>query len=1287
MKIMENITRLFLVNKRFAAFKTFISCAFFLVGFSIDLNAQTNSTFTSNGTFTVPAGVTNVQVQAWGGGGGGGGVNGSNTQTRAGGGGSGGTFTLNPSVAVNPLSGTITVTVGQGGTAGTNNADGGNGGTSTFASATPVTAVGGNGGATGDGSPQYGSGGAFRVGVTYDGGAGAAASGGNSGGGGGGAGSSGDGGNATGTSAGAAGAGGGGAGAAGRTNNGDGISATALGGGGSGGRSSNNTDRNGGSGFRGQVVVTYTCPTYALSVNPTSNSVCTSDGSTAVITLTGTTTSLPVGVYTVTYSRSLPNASGLTATMTVSAAGTGNFTAVGLTSPGNVTITITNLASGGCSTAVSAFNTVVIPVSASATANSGSSISVCYASGSIAVSGGSSATNYSSILWTTNGSGALANETSLTLCEYTPSEADLLSGSVTLTLTAFGVSPCGNISSSKVLNLFSLPTATGVSLCQGGSGNLTAGVLGGSLTIQGTWTSTPVAARPDTGTNSATCDFTYTGGPYSRNYVATPFKVSVTGSYTFTMTQNNNYDGMGYIVTGNFVPGSCATGTFIRRDDDDGPDDEPRIITNLTAGVTYTLISTTYATSSGVYLGSFEWNVIPPSGGQLLPVVEWYVASVGGTSIGQGTSFNPVGIAGSGLTNTNTAGVTAFYTGNSLNQGCGRTAVSFEVLTNITYYADADGDGFGDAAVSQVSCTGAPVISGNTAVTNNTDCDDNDQTKNASFPFYADNDNDGFGSGNLINVCAVNALSPPSGYVLNNTDCDDQNTAINTTFSFYEDLDGDGVGYGNLVSGVCALDAGTPPTGFSLSNTDCSPNDINTYREGVFYTDADGDNYSVTNNTVVLCYGTAEPDGYSLQNFGSDCNDNLAAVNSGQTEILYNGFDDDCSGTIDDGHQITAAMVNCGTTLSTISSLIYCISTPGANGYRFEITNTATNQVQTIDKPAQFFSLTELASYDYATTYSVRVMLRKSSNNVWLGYYGPACMYSTPPVISQSGGAGTTQLQNYCGQIIPTVSTIIATTSLPGATGYRFRVTNTITGTVQTLTRTLHWFSMTMFGSFNYGTTYAVDVAVKTTGDFSDYGAPCYVSTPAVPSLTNYCGGALVPTKGTSIKTASLDKLTAYEFTVDRYNNDLELISSSVVVKTLNRFTFNDITNYYPNTNYHVRVRVFSSGSWSPYSDACEIVSPGADKQGDVKFITEDYFAVQAYPNPFGYQFSFRMESSSEAPVTIKVFDMVGKLIETREVIAADMPVIALGERYSSGVYNVVVTQGDNVKTLRLVKR
>ncbi len=43
--------------------------------------------------------------------------------------------------------------------------------------------------------------------------------------------------------------------------------------------------------------------------------------------------------------------------------------------------------------------------------------------------------------------------------------------------------------------------------------------------------------------------------------------------------------------------------------------------------------------------------------------VEWYTVPTGGTPIGSGAIFDPVGVAGSGLTDTNTAGTTTFWAG------------------------------------------------------------------------------------------------------------------------------------------------------------------------------------------------------------------------------------------------------------------------------------------------------------------------------------------------------------------------------------------------------------------------------------------------------------------------------------------------------------------------------------------------------------------------------------------------------------------------------------------------
>lgn len=225
----------------------------------------TTQTFTASGTFTVPAGVNKVTVKAWGGGGGGGGVESGGTSNKSGGGGGGGAFVLNNSVTVTPGA-NVTVTVGTGGT-GTVNQNGGTGGSSTFGSAVPVTAPGGQGGIRGIGGGDVTGAGGTGGSGTHDGGTGATApSATESGGGGGGAGETGAGGSTTSATAGAGGAGGGGAGGAGRTDNGDGSPGNAPGGGGGGGSTQGvDADRAGGAGARGEVIVSFVQPTAAFT--------------------------------------------------------------------------------------------------------------------------------------------------------------------------------------------------------------------------------------------------------------------------------------------------------------------------------------------------------------------------------------------------------------------------------------------------------------------------------------------------------------------------------------------------------------------------------------------------------------------------------------------------------------------------------------------------------------------------------------------------------------------------------------------------------------------------------------------------------------------------------------------------------------------------------------------------------------------------------------------------------------------------------------------------------------
>ncbi len=247
---------------------TILGVLFFLL-WAVPVFAQTViETFTIPGTYTwtAPATVTSVTVQAWGGGGAGGGVSGA-SEARSGGGGAGGQYAQSV-LSVTPGT-TYALNVGHGGVASTG--DGGTGGHSSFASL--MMARGGNGGAS-DGAPGSGSASGGLGDVVFAGGGGSSGPPGHSGAGGGGAGSGGKGDDASGLNGGRGTAAGGGNGGDGRTSVGDGYAGYAFGGGG-GGAFSRSDFRRGGAGGPGCVVVTYELSPYVESIsiaspNPTS---------------------------------------------------------------------------------------------------------------------------------------------------------------------------------------------------------------------------------------------------------------------------------------------------------------------------------------------------------------------------------------------------------------------------------------------------------------------------------------------------------------------------------------------------------------------------------------------------------------------------------------------------------------------------------------------------------------------------------------------------------------------------------------------------------------------------------------------------------------------------------------------------------------------------------------------------------------------------------------------------------------------------------------------------------
>lgn len=232
-----------------------------------------------------------------------------------------------------------------------------------------------------------------------------------------------------------------------------------------------------------------------------------------------------------------------------------------------------------------------------------------------------------------------------------------------------------------------------------------------------------------------------------------------------------------------------------------------------------------------------------------------------------------------------------------------------------TWYRDADGDGFGNPALTLSSCA-APAG----YVSNNQDCDDTNAEINPTTVWYEDKDNDGYSTGNTLTQC-----QKPANYVLKaqlkgpETDCNDNNPAINPTAAeicdgldnncnnliddqdpeldpdsanlWFRDADNDG--FGNPAENKIACNQ---PAGFVANNQDCNDANAAINPNTLWYEDKDNDGFS-TGNTLTQCN---QPTGYQLVeeliNMQEDCDDNSASIYPGAAEIANDGIDQDCDG-------------------------------------------------------------------------------------------------------------------------------------------------------------------------------------------------------------------------------------------------------------------------------------------------------------------------------------------------------------------------------------------------------
>ncbi|MCB9742144.1 MAG: hypothetical protein H6740_06060 [Alphaproteobacteria bacterium] len=306
-----------------------------------------------------------------------------------------------------------------------------------------------------------------------------------------------------------------------------------------------------------------------------------------------------------------------------------------------------------------------------------------------------------------------------------------------------------------------------------------------------------------------------------------------------------------------------------------------------------------------------------------------------------------------------------------------------------TWYADVDGDGYGDPDAPEQSCEGDAGT-----VADSSDCDDLradanpgaaevcDEIDNncdgavdegVTTTWYQDADGDGHGTADVT----AEACAQPAGYASGDADCDDTDASVSPNgtelcngvdddcdgdtdeeaadaATWYGDADGDGYGDPSAASEACEA-----PSGAVSDDSDCDDGDgavnpgatelcngVDDDCDGdtdeddaadatTWYLDFDEDGYGGSRYSLTRC---AQPSGYVSDS--TDCDDGDAASNPGAAE-LCDGADNDCDGTVDDSAEVygdaeACAATDCLDLLNTRSSAAdgtYWIDPDGAGAF------------------------------------------------------------------------------------------------------------------------------------------------------------------------------------------------------------------------------------------------------------------------------------------------------------------------------------------------------------------
>ena len=386
-----------------------------------------------------------------------------------------------------------------------------------------------------------------------------------------------------------------------------------------------------------------------------------------------------------------------------------------------------------------------------------------------------------------------------------------------------------------------------------------------------------------------------------------------------------------------------------------------------------------------------------------------------------------------------------------------------------------------------------------------------------------------------------------------------------------------------------------------------------------------------------------------------------------------------------------------GTTLTDLNNVLSVIPITGATTYRYEVRNLTTNVVSVFERSDSNRTLLSLVQLQTAPASPLQTITYNTSYSVRVAINNNGFVYGAAYTVTTSAAVPSIRLSwKYCGSRLTALDEPFFANPVYNAVRYKFRVNGPGIVNEEFISNGQGMILTNLTQSpILYGTSYSVQVQASVDGTTypTPYGQVCIINTPfdvptsrIAPSL---CGRTFSMRVG--IQPLAVFGADAYFYEVSGGN-----LGSPVGLEVTNManpvFVFNNVPGATLNQTYSVRVSVRINGVYPTtngidrlFGSSCTL-STGAAKMSDDTIIT-NVFEVKAFPNPFASHFNLEIESSSDALVQVKVYDMIGRQLEANQATVSELSTREIGRNYPSGVYNVILSQGNKIKSIRMVKR